>query len=173
MYGDYSCRTELSPNDRVNFTLRPPKSETLTFTYICTYSVLPKNLYMHNEFKIEKTLLLVDFQVAPRLNPMRLHPNEQLNVSCEANDDFIMVSLPEELPVVTNRVVPVESRPHEYKHYKYRGTFLSGHLKPRDSGYISCNWKSSNLTFAQWQFSVTDQGQLHSQHSLTFFIITF
>ncbi len=117
-----------------------------------------------------KILLLVDFQVEPQINPMRLHPNEQLNVSCEANDDFIMVYLPEELPVVTNKVVPVESRPHGYEHFRYKGTFLSGPLKPRDSGYISCNWKSSNLTFAQWKFSVMDQGQLHSQRSLYYFL---
>ncbi|ODM98512.1 hypothetical protein Ocin01_08168, partial [Orchesella cincta] len=117
-FGTYICKTELSPNDRVNITLLRPK-------------------------------------ISPSTSNILVPPKGQLNVSCEATEDFFIVAQPETIPVAENEVHLIGNRTTtDNSTFKFVGTFISKPLDSPLAGYVSCIWKSTNETFARWTFHV-------------------
>ncbi|CAL8093630.1 unnamed protein product [Orchesella dallaii] len=121
IFGSYTCKTELSPNDHVKVTL-----------------VRPKNFIVH-----------------PTTPNILVPPHGQLNVTCEATEDFYIVTVPKTIPVASNEVHLAGNTGA----FKYIGNFISNSLAPYPilAGYVSCKWKSNNETFARWTFRVLEK----------------
>lgn len=116
--------------------------------------------YGHCHLIIYKNVLYApEYQIHPPISDIRLAPDERLNISCRASEEFT-ISYPKTLQIERNSVVEDASFSSDGHRYKYLGSLVSHSPLPSNiSGVVSCQWNNSGLSFAQWTFSVVKKGK--------------